>query len=563
MPDAIPDTQHINARPISFVRALRAIWPAILFWAILVGGSAYLFIDRSHWAERYDLASLREWFEEDRPFRKNLSELLDDYVSDPDERADEIEDQLKAMVDPLITYRNQLPLFLDIYTIRISFPNRPDLQTLEWQSPARPLRAQQDSQVRWEKMFQINCRNGTAALVECEYRMHAYHKVQEEEAERQKWVWVVSSVVLGGGLFASLWVFLFLRRERRRELANIAVAQSLERAETLRLAEELRAQEAERAREELNTNLLHQKLEASRQENRAAEAEKIALEMKSQIYASIGIMAGSYAHNIKNLLVRPNDLLSRCLNNEDRASENVSMLEEVRSTLGTVTERLQQILRTVRRDPNSNNFTDINLNFLVQETEKYWSSMAHDKWKINLTAEVAPDPLLIQGDESHLQQALENLLFNARDATFEMRNHIRKSARHLPDPAQRKQAILDASSWLGLVQMRTYLHEDRAVLEVRDNGIGMSEAVRVRCLETHFSTKRDNALYEGYSAGMGLGLSFVVMVLEHHHAQLTVVSQPEQGSLFRIEFPLSRTPLPPGKVQPMPEPSKPSDSTEN
>ena len=35
--------------------------------------------------------------------------------------------------------------------------------------------------------------------------------------------------------------------------------------------------------------------------------------MKSQLYASIGIMAGSYAHNIKNLLVRPNDLLARCL----------------------------------------------------------------------------------------------------------------------------------------------------------------------------------------------------------------------------------------------------------
>ena len=31
------------------------------------------------------------------------------------------------------------------------------------------------------------------------------------------------------------------------------------------------------------------------------------------LVASIGIMAGSYAHNIKNLLVRPNDLLARCM----------------------------------------------------------------------------------------------------------------------------------------------------------------------------------------------------------------------------------------------------------
>ena len=54
-------------------------------------------------------------------------------------------------------------------------------------------------------------------------------------------------------------------------------------------------------------------MEAARQETRAADAERSALELKSQLYASIGIMAGSYAHNIKNLLVRPNDLIARCL----------------------------------------------------------------------------------------------------------------------------------------------------------------------------------------------------------------------------------------------------------
>ena len=39
----------------------------------------------------------------------------------------------------------------------------------------------------------------------------------------------------------------------------------------------------------------------------------------------------------------------------------------------------------------------------------------------------------------------------------------------------------------------------------------MTEEVRRRCTETHFSTKRDNAIYEGNSTGMGLGLSFVVV----------------------------------------------------
>ena len=37
-------------------------------------------------------------------------------------------------------------------------------------------------------------------------------------------------------------------------------------------------------------------------------------------------------------------------------------------------------------------------------------------------------------------------------------------------------------------------------------------------------------------SGMGLGLSFVVVILEHHHATLNIESQPLRGALFRTEF---------------------------
>src|SRR5262249_61220219 len=96
-------------------------------------------------------------------------------------------------------------------------------------------------------------------------------------------------------------------------------------------------------------------------------AERHALELKSQLYASIGIMAGSYAHNIKNLLVRPNDLLRRCLEVDGLSTDQEHMLKEVRHTLGTVTERLQQILRTVRRDPSRPERLRLDLNELVHE----------------------------------------------------------------------------------------------------------------------------------------------------------------------------------------------------
>ncbi len=152
---------------------------------------------------------------------------------------------------------------------------------------------------------------------------------------------------------------------------------------------------------------------------------------------------------------------------------------------------------------------------------------------------VVEEPLWIAGDVSHLQQAIENLLFNARDATFEKRNHLRDDARQAEDldGPGRRQALIAAAAWKGRVALRTLRRERAVILEVSDNGAGMTEEVRRRCTETHFSTKRDNAIYEGHSTGMGLGLSFVVAILEHHHAQLEIDSEPNKGTTFRIVFP--------------------------
>ena len=226
-------------------------------------------------------------------------------------------------------------------------------------------------------------------------------------------------LVLGGGTLALLsltWLVLVQRRERERDRQRALAQQQVAAAESLLLKEENRREETER-------NLLEQRLATQ-------VAEQKTLELRSQLYAGIGIMAGSYAHNIKNLLVRPNDLLQRCLEADGVGPAQAAMLQEVRETLGTVTDRLQQILRTVRRDPARSQQTILDLNALLREMVRTWSDLAREKWKLEIVL-VADEhgPLHLSGDESHLNQAVENLLFNARDATFEMRNHLREAAR--------------------------------------------------------------------------------------------------------------------------------------
>ena len=380
---------------------------------------------------------------------------------------------------------------------------------------------------------------GVSASIQ--YHFHAYSEEQlqqRQEALRRLWL---GGLGIGFALLALGWLIISQRRERERERQQLQAQQQINEAERLRLQEELRRQEAE---------------------HRHQEVERQNLELRSKIFANIGIMAGSYAHNIKNLLVRPNDLLRRCLDETLSTQEREHALREVKQTLGTVTERLQQILQTVRRDPGKVEKVRIDLNQLARELCTTWEELAREKWKLGLELDLweeeerraepceGPDSvhhsashedrlaLWIEGDYSHLQQALENLLFNARDATFEMRNHLREQARQMlqSDETAQRQALIAAAAWKGLVVVRTRRQADSVILEVQDNGIGMTEEVRRSCTQTHFSTKRNNALFAGLSAGMGLGLSFVTVILEHHGAKLEIVSKPFAGATFRLSF---------------------------
>jgi PAS domain S-box-containing protein len=75
--------------------------------------------------------------------------------------------------------------------------------------------------------------------------------------------------------------------------------------------------------------------------------------------------------------------------------------------------------------------------------------------------------------------------------------------------------------------------EDRfAVVEVEDNGPGMTEAVRQRVFEPFFTTK-------GPGVGTGLGLSVTYMIVtQNHHGLVSVESVPDHGACFTVKLPL-------------------------
>ncbi|GIW12399.1 MAG: hypothetical protein KatS3mg061_3456 [Dehalococcoidia bacterium] len=115
----------------------------------------------------------------------------------------------------------------------------------------------------------------------------------------------------------------------------------------------------------------------------------------------------------------------------------------------------------------------------------------------------APADLTIQGWPDALRDALTNLIFNAVDA--------------LPSG--------------GTIQLTAQRQGNRAILEVRDSGIGISEEIQERIFEPFFTTKGER--------GTGLGLPTVYRIVERHGGTITVRSAPGRGTTFRLSLPLT------------------------
>jgi two-component system nitrogen regulation sensor histidine kinase NtrY len=112
-------------------------------------------------------------------------------------------------------------------------------------------------------------------------------------------------------------------------------------------------------------------------------------------------------------------------------------------------------------------------------------------------------------DRESMKRALINLLDNAVAATASV-------TRNGDGPRIELRTSLDTAS--GVV-----------VLEVLDNGPGISPALRTRIFEPYFSTK---------TGGTGLGLAIVSAIVTDHHGFVRVTDNAPAGSKFILEFPV-------------------------
>jgi PAS domain S-box-containing protein len=225
--------------------------------------------------------------------------------------------------------------------------------------------------------------------------------------------------------------------------------------------------------------------------------------VRSEKLRALGELSAGVAHDFNNnlgiILGRTQLLLMRHTDPEVTAGLNV--IRQAAMDGGEAVRRIQQFSRV--REDRAHETLDLPsiAEEVVEITRGRWKNESERRGvRVAVGLEVL-DPPPILGSKSEIREALTNLIFNSVDA--------------LPRG--------------GTITIRCRSEQGDAVLEVTDDGIGMTEEVRSRMFEPFFTTKG--------AYGNGLGLSMVYGIVARHHGTIEVETAPDAGTVVRLRLP--------------------------
>lgn len=223
--------------------------------------------------------------------------------------------------------------------------------------------------------------------------------------------------------------------------------------------------------------------------------EKLAV---SSRLAVLGEMAAGVAHQIKNPLAVMKvsmEMLREDLafpEDDTEAGDLTGFILNEIDTLDSVVNNFLAFAKPKKGNKSYENVEEI-LNFSIR-------SIPMDKFEnIRLLKEIDPETGDYLFDKNLIVQALSNIIINA----------------------------FQCSITGTTITVRAYRKHSSLIIEIQDEGKGMSEDVRAKIYNPFFTTKE---------TGTGLGLSIAHRIIEDHGGIIQVDSQPGEGSLFKLIF---------------------------
>jgi signal transduction histidine kinase len=255
--------------------------------------------------------------------------------------------------------------------------------------------------------------------------------------------------------------------------------------------------------EELKTRVKEATAELVRVQKELLQAERL---------AATGQTVAGLAHAIKNILGGLKG--GRFMVNKGFEINEMSYLKDgwdmVERNIEKVSRLTKDLLNFCRdRKPEQE---AVNPNDLIREVYDLYQVQAKQQG-VRLTLSLDEKMRIVDLDPQGIQEVLTNLVGNALDACT-------LGEETLPNPE--------------VVITSRLLPEEKILLEVKDNGLGMDQEVQQKLFTIFFSTKG--------SRGTGLGLLLSKKIVQEHGGEIQVHSEPLKGSLFQVILPIRAAP---------------------
>jgi PAS domain S-box-containing protein len=253
-----------------------------------------------------------------------------------------------------------------------------------------------------------------------------------------------------------------------------------------------------------------------------AEAERSRLEkqmLQAQKMDAVGTLAGGMAHDFNNILcaiLGYTELALLDANVEGRTRDN---LQSVFKSALRAQDLIKRILTFSR--PQETERRPLKFSSVIHEAVKLLNATLPSSIEISVTLKTDDD--VVVADATELHQVIMNLGTNAGHAMKAKGGKLEYILEHVQlDNARAEALSLPPGAFVRLV--------------ARDNGCGMSQEILDKIFEPFFTTK-------GPGRGTGLGLTLVQKIITRSQGQISVESEPGEGTAFHILLPHSKEPL--------------------
>jgi PAS domain S-box-containing protein len=245
-----------------------------------------------------------------------------------------------------------------------------------------------------------------------------------------------------------------------------------------------------------------------REQRRVEEAMERAERMEA-----VGQLAGGVAHDFNNLLTV---ILasSEMIRMQDGLEEDSrEQLEAIHAAARSASQLAQKLLLYGRKSPASSR--QVRVNDLIAGIKPMVRSLMPENIRVEM--ELGKDAGCFTVDSHAIEQAVINLLINARDAMPQGGSvSVSTFASRLENHRLLLKPEKEAGRYFGV--------------RVSDTGTGLTDEIKRRLFEPFFTTKDPGR-------GTGLGLAMVYSIVKQHEGAIEVLSEFGKGSSFTLLFP--------------------------